>query len=204
MKRREFYRVYYARTNRNFSDKIIWKRGEKGDAWRKGQDLSFTSKIGRICYIFLQYFMLLLGGGLICYGIWSWSVAPILLIMFACFVFITDFSIIKIELLYFIFSRKNAYSELLYEVFLNTSPTFCNELEALTKKRVTGYYLNRGGTFGGTFLGICRKKNEQISVILQNKRVVVKINRKKTMIQNKALTREQLLAEIAAVINDSN
>ena len=171
MKRREFYRVYYARTNRNFSDKIIWKRGEKGDAWRKGQDLSFTSKIGRICYIFLQYFMLLLGGGLICYGIWSWSVAPILLIMFACFVFITDFSIIKIELLYFIFSRKNAYSELLYEVFLNTSPTFCNELEALTKKRVTGYYLNRGGTFGGTFLGICRKKNEQISVIKMKKAV---------------------------------
>ena len=53
------------------------------------------------------------------------------------------------------------------------------------------------------FLGICRKKNEQIAVILQSKRVVVKINRKKTVIQNKALTREQLLAEIAAIINDS-
>lgn len=200
MSRREFYRIYYNRTDRVFADKIIWTRSDQEEAWRKRQRT--VSKMERKGLILSQYASLLLcfvplaiGGSL-----WVWMAGGV----FLCFAqaMLSDFSIIKIELLYAAFRKKSVYASMLYTIFLGGFDDFLTELKRATKKRVIGYFRKNGGKFCGKYSAICRNGADKILLTFRKNKVIVRVNGRLTVLEDTSLTREQLLTALAAAINE--
>lgn len=202
MKRKDFYIEYYYRSNRAFSDKIVWGKEEREDAWRKGQHL--TSKFERKVFIVTQYLVLFLCWIPVCFDRRMWRIIPIALLCFLLQSVITDFSIIKIEWLYSIYRKNNVYCSVLHDIFLGNFDYFLAQMKCATKKIVTGYYLDRGGRFYGKYCAICRNKGNKITVIFKRNRVAVIINEKTFFIKEVLLTKELLITEITAIINANN
>ena len=201
MKRRAFYREYYDRTNCFFSDKIIWGKKEREEAWRKGQGL--ISKFGRKILIIAQYFILFLCWIPLCFDQTMWKIIPVALLLFLLQSSLADFSIIKIELMYSIYRKDNIYCSILYDIFLGKYTDFLDELKRLTKKQVTGYVFKSGGKFYGKFFAICREKNNKIFVTFKRNKVVITVNNRTATINDVILTKDQLLSKIAAVIHEN-
>lgn len=199
MKRKDFYIEYYNRTNRVFSDKMIWGKKEREEAWRKAQHL--TSKFERKLFILFQYLVLLLCWIPICFDRKLWVVIPIALLLFLLQSFITDYSILKIEMLYFIYSKNSVYCSILHDLFTGSFAEFLNELTRLTKKEVTGFILISGGKFYGKFRAVCRNKSKKIVLRFNPNSVIVTVNEKKFVIKGALHTKEHLILEIAAIIN---
>ncbi len=199
MKKRKFYIEYYDRTNRAFSDKIIWGKKEREDAWRQGQHL--ISKLERKIFIVTQYLTLLLCWIPMCFDRDAWIIVPIAVSVFLLQILITDFSIIKIEWLYYIYRKNTVYSSVLHDIFLGKFADFLNELKRATKKEVTGYIFKSGGEFYGKYCAVCRNKNNKITLTFKRNSVVIMVNKKKFVIKDSLLTKEHLATEIATIIN---
>lgn len=201
VKRRDFYAEYYERTNRVFSDKIIWGKKERKEAWRKGQHL--ISKTERIIFITTQYLILLLCWIPLCFDRGAWVVIPIALLLFILQSYLTDYSIIKVELLFSIYRKDTIYCSILHDIFLGKYTDFLDELKRLTKKQVTGYIFKSGGKFYGKFFAVCREKNNKIFVTFKRNKVVITVNNRTATINDVILTKDQLLSKIAAVIHEN-
>ncbi len=201
MKRKDFYAKYYDRTNRAFSDKIIWSKKEREEAWRKGQHL--TSKFERKIFIITQYLILLLCWIPMCFDRGAWVVIPIALLLFLLQSFLTDFSITKVELLYSIYRKDNIYCFVLHDIFLGKYTDFLDELKRLTKKQVTGYVFKSGGKLYAKFFAVCRNKSNKILLTFKRNKVIVLVNEKMIVINGVISTKEQLLSEIAMAINEN-
>lgn len=199
MKKREFYIEYFNRTNATFSDKIIWGKKEREEAWRKGQSL--ISKLERKILIVTQYLTLILCFTPMCFDRGVWIIVPIALLFFLLQTFITDFSIIKIELLYSIYRKNTVYSSVLYDIFLGNFTDFLDELKRKTKKEVMGYIFKSGGKFYGKYCAVCRNKNNKITLTFKRNSVVVMLNEKTLVIKEALLNKEHLISEIATIIN---
>ena len=199
MSRKDFYREYYHRTDRRFSDKTVWGKKEREEAWRKGQ--CFTSKLERKIFIVVQYLVLLLCWIPLCFDRTVWGVIPVAFFFFVLGTCITQFSILKIELLYFIYRKNSVYCSVLHDIFFGNYADFINPLTRFTKKAVSGYVFTSGGSFYGKFSAVCRNKNAKIVLRFQINGVVVAINKKKIAIKDALTSKEQLIKEIAAVIN---
>lgn len=199
MKRKDFYSDYYTRTNRLFSDKIIWTKEDRENAWRKGQ--LPISKSERKLFITTQYLTLLLCWIPVCFYNISWAIILIALLAFLLQSCISDFSIIKIECLYLIYRKDNIFCFILHSIFLGNSTSFFNELKRATNKKISGYVLKGGGEFYAKYLAVCRNKNDKIILVFQKNKIKVSINKKITVIKNKDLSQEQLLSDISSIIN---
>jgi len=199
MQKKDFYIEYYNRTNRVFSDRIIWGKKQREEAWRKGQ--LFISKLERKIFIVIQYLILLLCWIPICFDRKLWVVIPIAFLLFLLQSFITDYSVIKIEILYFIYRKNSVYCSVLRDIFLDSYAEFLNELTCLTKKEISGYIFISGGKFYGKYRAVCRNKSQKIVLIFKINRVIVTVNEKKFVIKGVLSAKEQLISEIAAVIN---
>ena len=202
MKRKDFYVEYYTRTNRAFSDEIAWGKEEREAAWRKGQH--HTSKFERKVFILTQYLILLVCWIPMCFDRSMWRIVPVALLLFFLQSVITDFSIIKIEWLYSIYRKNNVFCSVLHDIFLGNFDDFLAQLKRATKKKVTGYYLNRGGRFYGKYCAISRNKGNKIAVIFKRNRVAVIIDEKAFVIKEVLPIKEHLINEIAAIINANN
>ena len=200
MGRKEFYIAYYNRTNRAFSDKIIWGKEEREEAWRKGQCL--TSKSERKIFIIIQYIYLLVCWVPMCFDLRLWVVAPIALLLFFAQSIITDFSMIKVEWLYFIYRQNNVYSSVLCDIFFGNFTNFLDKLKRLTKKKVIGYVRNNGGKFCVKYCAVCRNKSSMIAMTFKRNRVVVKVNEKTHVMKKPLSTKEELTDALAAIINE--
>ncbi len=199
MKRKNFYIEYYNRTNCVFSDKIIWGKKEREEARRKGQ--LFVSKLERKIFIVIQYLILLLCWIPICFDRKLWVVIPIVFLLFLLQSFVTDYSILKIEILYFIYRKNNVYCSVLHDIFFGGYAEFINELTRLTKKEVTGYIFISGGKLYGNFRAVCRNKSQKIVLRFKVNSVIVIVNKKRFVIKDASHTKEHLISEIAAIIN---
>lgn len=198
MKRKDFYNQYYERTNESFSDKITWGKKERLDAWRKRQ-LPF-SKFERKIYIIIQYFILFLCWIPVCFDGNLWIVIPIAFIISLLSSLITDFSFIKIEMLYHIYSKDNSYSSILYDIFIGNFTYFISDLKGLTSKKVTGYVFKIGGKFYCKYFAVCRNKDSIILLTFKRNKILVTVDKNVTVI-NAELSKNQLLEEISAIIN---
>ena len=191
MKRKSFYIEYYNRTNRAFSDKIIWTK------WRQHP----TSRFERKIFIVFQYSVLLLCWIPMCFERELWVVIPFALLNFLLLSFITDFSILKIEILYFIYRKNSVYRSVLHDIFLGSYTELLNQLTRFTKKEVTGFVFVSGGKFYGKFRAVCRNKNKRIVLRFKINSVIISINEKKFVIKGELTSKEHLISEIAAIIN---
>ena len=69
-----------------------------------------------------------------------------------------------------------------------------------------GWCLNEksGGKICRKYCAVCRNKNNHITLTFKRNRVVVKSNEKAFVIEDGLLTEEQLIAEMAVIINANN
>ena len=198
MTRKDFYCEYYKRTNKIFSDKIIWSQKEREKAWQKRQ--IYISKLERKVFISIQYLILLLCWVPMCFDSKLWIVIPISISVSTLVYFVTDFSFIKMELLYSIYRKNDAYASMLHDIFIGNFAEFLEKLKSATKKKVTGYVFWSGGKFYGKYFAVCRSKNDKIVLMFKRNRVIVTVNENTTVIRAK-LTKQEILDEIATIIN---
>ena len=202
MKRKDFYAEYYRITNAAFADKCVWDKESRERAWRKRQ--IHISKLERRICVFLQYLILSFCLLPLCVGKQFFVISLCVLIISFLLSFQTDFSIIKIELLYSIYRRNDSYSSLLYDMFRNRLGDFRENLRMATKTVVAGYALHRGGRFYGKYCACCRDPKQKIAFVLKSNKVSVIVNGAVTDITDKMLTREQLVSRMAEIINAAN
>ena len=200
MKRRDFYIEYYNRTNRVFSDNIIWGKKEREAAWRKGQHL--ISKRERKIFIVLQYLILLFCWIPMCFNRELWFFIPIALLYFLLQSSITDFSILKIELLYSIFCKNSVYCSILHDIFIGSYTDFFNHLIRYTKNEVIAYVFVSGGKFYGKFRAVCKDKNKRIILKFKKNCIIVTVNKNKIVIKDSIPSREHIITKIATIINN--
>ncbi|MBQ7378485.1 MAG: hypothetical protein IJW70_02250 [Clostridia bacterium] len=206
MTRKEFYIEYYRVTDRVFRNQKPWRRRDDQDPLLRPRghlNDSYPSKSGRILLIIAQYLTLPLFCIPLCIDLRFALYIPVALLIVACCLGLTNFSIIKIELLYSVYRKNNVYCSLLHDIFLNTSTDFMETLRRSTKKAVTGYYFCGISKIPGKYCGICRKSENKLLLTFRKNKVVIKVNEKKIVIHKEFATKEQLISEIAAVINTS-
>lgn len=200
MKRRDFYVEYYQRTDRDFSDKYIWGHKQREEAWRKRQWRHVT-KFDRKLIIIVQYLFPLLSWIPMCFDRSRWVVIPMACLVSLSLSFVSNFSFIKVEVLYFVYRKDNVYCAVLHDIFLGEITYFLNDLRRATKKVTTGYVHKSSGILSDKYFAICRNKNNNVLLTFRRNNVTVTVNKKVTVISDMTLTKGQLLDEIADVIN---
>ena len=197
MKKSAFYKEYYEITNKIYADKTIWSAQERENACHKGQ--IYTSKCERLFYIMAQYCILLttviLSAALsIRYGIIG------LAAFFLC-VLITDFSVTKIELLYYMFFRSSPYSELLYKAFTGRIDDFWGLIRPAVKKNVSGFARENSGKFIARYLVIFRKRQERLTITINPFGIKLRSKGRNIFLNNRTATISEIADAIAEVIN---
>ena len=201
MTRKEFFIEYYRRTDEKFADEMIGSSESRERAWRKGQ--SNTSKSQRIMYIVLQYLVLLGCLIFLLTGMEWWRIVIPFLILHLPTVYITDFSLLKIELLYRIYRKNTVYSRLLHDIFLGRYDDFLKDLRRATKSKVSGYVCVQwqNPKFYAKFRAVCRKPSEEVFLTFSPRKVKIRANSRTVIICDRSLSREQLIHEIASAVN---
>lgn len=154
MSRREFYKLYYTITDRTFSDHVILTEEDREQAWRKRQIL--MSKIGRKISIAFQYLALFAAFISFCVG--EYAVGVVMVVLFLLNSALADFSVVKIEVIYAIYRRKNAFSALLYMAFRSGLDEFWSLVKHRVGKAVSGFVPEWKGKLWAKYLVIYRKK----------------------------------------------
>lgn len=201
MRRIDFYSEYYDRTDQDFSEKFLWGKKEREEAWRKRQ-WRHVSKFERKLVIITQYLILLLCWIPLCLDRSGWVAVPIALLAFSSLSFASNFSFVKIELLYSVYRKDNAYCAVLYDIFLGKFTCFLNDLRRATKKETVGYVHKSSRLFCDKYFAMCRNKSNQVLLAFQRNKVTVTVNKKVTVINDMTLTKEELLQQIATAINE--
>ena len=199
MSRKDFFIEYYKRTDRKFADHTINSKSDREAAHRKGQRL--TSKAERILLIITQYAVLFLCWIPVFFQPHLWRIVFVGIFLSLLQSLITDFSLIKIEVLYHLYHQNTVYSSLLHDVFLGNTEQFVSKLKRLTKHSVTGYVFWIGGKFYSTYFAACKNRSDSITITLRAQSVTVKVNGQKIVIKEKTISQEQLLNKIADVIH---
>ncbi len=199
MSRNEFYKEYYKRTDEEFADEMIGGKESREKAWRNRQ--RNTSKKARILHIVLQYVVLL--GCLIffCTGMEWWRFVIPFFLLYLPLVYVTDFSLLKMELLYRIYRPNSIYAQLLHDFFLGKSAEFITDLRRATQSKVNGYVHLRGKKFYGKFRAVCKSQNEEILITFYPRKVKIKANSQTVIIRDRSLSRTDLIRQIASVVN---
>ena len=199
MTRKAFFIEYYHRTDEKFADEMIGGRESRERAGRKGQ--GNTSKSQRIMYIVLQY-LILLGCLIFLFtGMEWWRIVIPFLILHLPTVYITDFSLLKIELLYRIYRKNTVYSRLLHDIFLGRYDDFLKDLRRATKHKVSGYTHLHGNKFYAKFRAVCKNRSEEVVFTLSPRKVKIRANSRTVIIRDRSLSRTDLIHEIASVVN---
>ena len=199
MTRKEFYKKYYDETNRAFADKTVWSREEREEADRKGQHL--ISKRERKINLAVQYLCLLLCWVPLCFDKKTWVLIPCLILIGLLNSALTNFSFLKIELLYRVHQNGTVYGSLLHDAYFGNHRAILDKLRFVTKRSVTGYSFRRRGIYRATLEGYCRSPKNSISVTFLKKSVKLEVNGQVTVIDHPFPTREELFGEMATVIN---
>jgi len=201
--RKDFYREYYRKTNRariRIWHEDIWFGGRNKYKFKEVQDTP-----ARKYAIVMQYVLLALCWIPLCLDYKYWMLVPLLLSLAGMHAIRAKFSFILIEVLYAVYRRDNVYCAMLHSIFLNSSGDYLETLTRSTKKVMIGYiheYFG-GGWLSPKFEGICRNRENKVFLIFRKNKVVVKVNDQMTVINKVFDSQEQLLCEIARVINSS-
>ncbi len=197
MKRSEFYREYYKITNRMFADHTVWSAKDRENAWRKGQ--INTSKTQRKIFIAVQYLILFSAVLTFLLGLNGYGIIGFVSFFLICL--ITDYSVIKIEVLYYIYNRNTIYSALLYQSFLGKSDELWQLVKTRTTKQVSGFVRLNRNKLNVKYRVIYRKNHQNIMIQLTPSSIIIKAESLNVRFRNSALTLSELAEGIANALN---
>lgn len=196
MSRKEFYKLYYTITNRKFSDHVIWTNEDREQAWRKGQIM--LSKIERKISIGLQYVALL--ATIISFWMGEYVIGVTTGVLFLLGSALTDFSVVKIEVLYAVYRRKNAFSALLYMVFRSGLDEFWSFVKPRVGKKVSGFLPEWKCKLWAKYSVIYRKQRVKSVIWLYPNKIVVKTKNGKHTITDRTLSMQELADQVAVIL----
>ena len=196
MSRKNFYKLYYTITDRKFSDHVIWTNEDREQAWRKGQ--INLSKIERKISIGLQYVALL--AAIISFWVGEYAVGVATGVLFLLNSALTDFSVVKIEVLYAVYRRKNAFSALLYMVFRSGLDEFWSFVKPRVGKKVSGFLPEWKCKLWAKYSVIYRKQRVKSVIWLYPNKIVVKTESGKHNITDRTLSMQDLAEQIADIL----
>ena len=197
MKRKEFYKEYYNITDHRFCNRAIWFSKDREKAWRKGQ--SNTSKTERKIFIVCQYLFLVLSVILLFFGRIPHGAISFILFLLMCL--ITDFSILKVEVLYHIFHRDTIYTTLLYQTFMGKMDFFFNSIKT-NNGRISGFVRNNSNKLVAKYLVVYRKQQNKTEIIFKPTCIVVKTSVSQHRIDNPTLSEGELLEKVSELLHD--
>ena len=191
MTRKSFYKEYYRRTDSAFNDEITLSKH------------SGISKFGRKIYIILQHLSLVFGIAFTC------DTKDATYIFLGGFLYllcglISDFSLVRMEILYHIYNRDTAYSEILYIFFLGEDTPLLDSLTRATKRFVRGYSPSCFGRIFRSVSALCKSTDDMLKIIFRPNSVKIRLNGESTVIDKDFETQEQLILEIASVVNSKS
>lgn len=193
MKRSAFYKEYYESTNRIFADRTVWSAKDRETAWRKGQ--IYTTKTERWIVIVAQYCILLATG--ISFATGNSGYGIIGCAAFLLCSIISDFSILKIEMLYRIFSHNTPYSIMLYQAFSGKADDFWRLVQPNTKKIVSGFVRTNRNKFVVKYRVVFRRKREIATVIITPFNVVLKSEIRKIVFDDPTKSLAQIATDLS-------
>ena len=196
MSRKDFYKLYYTITDRMFSDHVIWTNEDREQAWRKGQIL--MSKIERKISIVFQYLALLAAIIGFCVGEYTVGVATVVLFLLSSA--LTDFLVVKIEVIYAVYRRKNVFSALLYMVFRSGLDEFWSFVRPGVGKKVSGFVPEWKCKLWAKYSVIYRKQRVKAVILLCPNKIVVKTENGKHTITDRTLSMQDLAEQIADIL----
>ena len=196
MSRKDFYKLYHTITDRMFSDHVIWTAEDREQAWRKGQIKS--SKIGRKISIGFQYLALLTA--MISFWMGEYVIGVTTGVLFLLGSALTDFSVVKIEVLYAVYRRKNAFSALLYMVFRSGLDEFWSFVKPRVGKKVSGFLPEWKCKLWAKYSVIYRKQRVKSVIWLYPNKIVVKTKNGKHTITDRTLSMQELADQVAVIL----
>ena len=197
MKRWEFYRTYWRITDRSFADRTIWTAHDREMAWRKGQ--RFASKRERKAFLAAQYLMLF--GAIWCLAAGKHTLCRVLLAAHLLDIGITDFSVVKMELLYGIYRRKNLFSQLLYQNFLGKTDGLWCAVKPLAKSRVSGFVRVGRGKLRVRYRVVFRKGHEDASIVVTPFGIRIRSREREYRLDDPSITLEEAARQIAGELH---
>lgn len=197
MKRFAFYKEYYEITNRIYADRTVWTGKDREKAWRKGQ--IYTSKTERGVIIVAQYCILLATGIAFATGKNQYGIIGCAAFLLCSL--ITDFSIIKIEILYRIFSRNTPYSIMLYQAFSGKADIFWCRVRPNTKKIVSGFVRTNRNKFVAKYRVVFRRKREIVTIIITPFKVIIKSKTRNIVFNDATKSLTQIATDLSEGIN---
>ena len=200
MKRSDFYKEYFSVTNRDFSDHPLWTKESREKAWQKGKLKG--SKAWRYVSMVLQYCFPI---GFAIYAIAdprAWILLPLGLFFYLITSYTSDFSFLKIELLYRLYNANTVYAELLHDVFCGNTHDFFEKIRRNAKKYISGYLHISGEKFYGKY-ELLAKTKDKIILIITYKNIKLKINDRVMIIDSTSLTKQELQGKITLTINEA-
>ena len=197
MKRWEFYRTYWRITDRVFADRTIWSAHDREQAWRRGQ--TRTSKLERKCGLALQYLALFGAVWLLVAG--DGALGAVLLLLHLLSAWITDFSVVKMELLYGIYRRKNLFSQLLYQNFLGKTDGLWCAVKPLAKNRVSGFVRVGRGKLWVRYRVVFRKGHEDASIVVTPFGIRIRSREREYRLDDPSITLEEAARQIAGELH---
>ncbi|MBQ6708926.1 MAG: hypothetical protein IJM97_08265 [Clostridia bacterium] len=194
MRRLDFYKKYYEITDRIYTDRIVWYAKEHEKYWRKGQ--FHISKTERRFSIATQYGILL--ATIILFAIRNYWGGAIGCLWFLCSSIITtDFSIIKIEILYHIYNSNNLYTNLLYQAFLE------KPLELpQTKKQISGFVRINRNKLVAKYCVVFRKKHEKVFLIITPFKIKLKSKSLNIVFNDRTKTLDEISDDISEALKN--
>ncbi len=197
MDRLDFYRTYDRVTDGRFSDRICWSKEDCEQAWRRGQ--LRTSKLGRRLEIAGQYLALL--GALVCIPLGEYGISAVCCVLFLWSAVETDFSIVKMEVLYRIYREGNAFSGLLYQAFLGNTDVLWNTVKLHARNRVSGFAIKKRRKLEVTYRVVFRKGRRDVFLTVKPSGIRLRTEGIERVWNDPAVPLEEMAVEIGEALN---
>jgi hypothetical protein len=156
------------------------------------------SKIERKISIVFQYLALLAAIIGFCVGEYTVGVATVVLFLLSSA--LTDFLVVKIEVIYAVYRRKNVFSALLYMVFRSGLDEFWSFVKPRVGKKVSGFVPEWKCKLWAKYSVIYRKQRVKAVILLCPNKIVVKTENGKHTITDRTLSMQDLAEQIADIL----
>lgn len=198
MKLSDFFKEYYARTDRKFSDHTVLTRTDRKYAQYRGKLI--TSKTERRVFIALQYAFLLICTVLACLFNEPLCFGGAGITLFLLLSISTDFSLLKVITVYCTFNNGTAYGNALHKVFTGDFEPFTDTLTRELKPYVRGFIRLDRRYLRVKYSAICRSREDSVTLSFHPRRVTASVNGRRYVIAEDYPSPDALLHAISDVI----
>ena len=112
----------------------------------------------------------------------------------------TDYSVVKVEALYYLYHRKNIFSSLLYLSFLGRMDEFWSCVKQRVKNKISGFALEMKTKLRAKYCVVYRKQRIKTMIVLRPNKIVIKTESGNHILSDCGLSLSELADQIAGIL----